>query len=44
METMKREEEMMEVGLAEMSRDKTQDLVQAKDREVKWEEWDWESA
>ena len=41
---MQREEEMMEAGLAEMNRDKTRDLVQEKDREFKWEEWDWESA
>ena len=40
---MQREEEMMEAGLAEMNRDKTHDLVQTKDREVKGEEWDWES-
>ena len=41
---MQREEEMMEAGLAEMNRVKTRDLVQEKDREFKWEEWDWESA
>ena len=29
--------------LAEMNRDKTHDLVQTKDREIKGEEWDWES-
>ena len=34
---MQREEEMMEVGLAEMNRDKTRDLVQEKDREFKRE-------
>ena len=40
---MKREEEMMEAGLAEMNRDKTRDLVQEKDREFKRREWDWEN-
>ena len=27
----------------ETNRDKTHDLVQTKDREIKGEEWDWES-
>ena len=40
---MQREGKMMELGLAEMNRDKTHDLVQEKNSEVKWEEWDWES-
>ena len=40
---MQREEERMAAGLVEMNRDKTRDWIQEKDREFKWEEWDWES-
>ena len=43
MQKQQREEEMMAAGLVEMNRDKTRDWVQEKDREFKWEEWDWES-
>ena len=40
---MQREEERMAARLVEMNRDKTRDSVQEKDREFKWEEWDWDS-
>ena len=43
MQKQRKEEEMMVAGLVEMNRDKTRDWVQEKDREFKWEEWDWES-